>query len=100
MSKIYHVYPLNDKKGHLLEGNGCPCKPKTIIEGASLIVVHNAWDFRNVSEWLNKDVPKWDEKTRLEIYEDALNQILAYTSPDDTCFKIALAALLGNKWRG
>jgi hypothetical protein len=49
-----HVWPLDDKREHVLEGVDCPCEPRTALEGATLIVTHNAFDFRDVAEWLNE----------------------------------------------
>ena len=50
-----HVYPINDKKEHILIGNNCDCKPRIEIEGAKMLIIHNAWDFREIAEELNND---------------------------------------------
>jgi len=49
----YHVYPVNDLKEHNLEGTDCPCEPTIEISGAALIIIHNAFDFRDLAEELN-----------------------------------------------
>jgi hypothetical protein len=45
-----HVFPTNDLHEHILVGFDCPCVPKIVLEGASLIVVHNAFDRREIAE--------------------------------------------------
>ncbi len=45
-----HVYPINDLREHIVDGPGCPCKPRIEIEGATLIYVHNSWDHREIVE--------------------------------------------------
>lgn len=45
-----HVYPLNDFHEHILEGADCPCGPAVEVVGASLLIVHNAWDHREIIE--------------------------------------------------
>jgi hypothetical protein len=49
-----HVYPINDKREHVLEGTNCPCEPTVEVHGAHLVVIHNAFDFREVAEWLSE----------------------------------------------
>ena len=49
----YHIYPLNDKREHILTGTKCPCEPKIEVQGATLLIIHNAWDFREIAEELN-----------------------------------------------
>jgi hypothetical protein len=44
-----HVVPLNDKKEHTLLTD-CSCGPRIDVEGAKLIIVHNAWDWREIVE--------------------------------------------------
>lgn len=46
-----HIYPVNDKKEHKLEGLDCSCEPK--IDWANHIVIHNAWDMREAQEMIN-----------------------------------------------
>jgi len=48
----YHVYPVNDLHEHVLEGTECPCHPRIEVSGGGLLIIHNAWDFREVLEWL------------------------------------------------
>ena len=45
-----HVYPLNDRREHITEGTECPCNPRIEIIGASLLIIHNAWDNREMFE--------------------------------------------------
>jgi hypothetical protein len=45
-----HVYPLNDHWEHILDGTECPCEPRVETEGSTLIIVHNAWDHREIVE--------------------------------------------------
>lgn len=49
---VYHVYPLNDEKEHVLEGLECPCKPKQVWKEdmEDYLVVHRAYDCREVVE--------------------------------------------------
>jgi len=54
MTDDIHVYPLNDKKFHKLEGTNCECEPRIEIEGASLIIIHNAYDHREIMEVINE----------------------------------------------
>lgn len=45
-----HVYPVNDKREHKLEGLDCLCEPS--IDWDYQIVIHNAWDLREAQEYL------------------------------------------------
>ena len=45
-----HVYPLNDLREHILEGVDCPCEPTVEVIGASLLIIHNAFDHREIVE--------------------------------------------------
>ena len=49
-----HVSPINDKREHVFDGANCPCDPEVILEGATLIIVHNSWDFREIVEELDQ----------------------------------------------
>ena len=55
MTNDIHVYPLNDKKPHKLEGVDCECKPKVEVVGANLIITHNAFDHRAIMEQLREE---------------------------------------------
>lgn len=46
-----NVIPENDLRPHLL-GVDCHCNPRVIKEGASQIIVHNAYDGREIVEEL------------------------------------------------
>ena len=50
MSNDIHVYPVNDKQEHITDGPGCPCDPVIEIEGAVLLYIHNAFDYREIIE--------------------------------------------------
>lgn len=61
--KVYHVYPVNDEKGHYLECvypiDGipycpCECNPKWEEEGEALLIIHNSFDGREGVEWANE----------------------------------------------
>jgi len=45
-----HVFPLNDLREHVTEGVDCPCNPTVEVIGASLLIIHNAFDNREVIE--------------------------------------------------
>ncbi len=48
---MIHVYPLNDEQEHEIgDTTTCRCDPKLIIDEPELIVVHNAWDCRELIE--------------------------------------------------
>lgn len=60
---IQHVHPLKDDLPHLLscefrEGAlprcACDCKPFYFLVGDGMIVVHNAFDGREGTEWANE----------------------------------------------
>lgn len=46
------VLPLNDVREHNKCSHDCACMPHLEIIGATLLIVHNAFDFRHVVEWL------------------------------------------------
>ena len=50
VSNDTHVYPLNDLHEHITEGVECPCNPTVEVIGASLLIIHNAFDNREVIE--------------------------------------------------
>jgi hypothetical protein len=50
---IYHIYPLNDLKEHLIDGpeaalGKCECKP--VLKEGGLLIVHNSFDGREILE--------------------------------------------------
>ncbi len=51
---MIHVYPLNDVREHDTESTLCPCKPRIDWSGPEAIVVHHAWDHREVHEELER----------------------------------------------
>jgi hypothetical protein len=46
-----HVLPVNDLRPHE-ETRWCPCRPslERPVEGAGVVVVHNSWDGREITE--------------------------------------------------
>lgn len=52
--EIVHVIPLNDLVPHVCDEE-CPCLPRTEKAGAGIVVIHNAWDLREIEE-LNEDL--------------------------------------------
>jgi len=55
--KITHVYPTDDLVTHWVDegdGDSCPCQPTVRFEGDSAIIIHNAWDHREIIEQANE----------------------------------------------
>jgi len=50
MSQDIHVYPINDTEEHDLESSTCHCSPYLEVVGGDLLVVHTAFDGRDVIE--------------------------------------------------
>ena len=50
---MVHVYPINDLKEHDTESHLCECEPRVDFELG--IVVHNAYDLREIQEFINKE---------------------------------------------
>lgn len=49
----HHVYPVNDLKEHDTESKTCHCQPR--IDWKHQIVIHNAYDLREVKEYLDEN---------------------------------------------
>jgi hypothetical protein len=58
-NKVYHVYPTNEEKEHLLECSytvigspycDCRCKPKLEEVGEGMTIIHNSFDGREFCE--------------------------------------------------
>lgn len=45
-----HVYPLRDERPHVLEGTECPCNPEVDWTGPEALVIHSAFDGRELIE--------------------------------------------------
>lgn len=45
-----HVYPVNDLYPHVTDGGECACGPKIETRGDGLVVIHRAFDLRDVIE--------------------------------------------------
>lgn len=58
---MMHVYPLNDIDDHDTSSNGhkCKCDPEIILENGEMIVVHNAFDGRELTEEDSEQEEKW-----------------------------------------
>lgn len=50
-----HVCPIADRYKHVTAGTECPCNPEIRLEGSQLIVIHNAFDFREIAEELAEE---------------------------------------------
>ena len=48
MNDDEHIIPRNDINPHI--ETECPCKPTIKVVGADLLIIHNAWDNREVFE--------------------------------------------------
>jgi hypothetical protein len=57
---ISHVYPVSDTRPHNIEDGGqCDCGPKVeFLESGDTLVVHNAWDGREIFEELDAGAHK------------------------------------------
>lgn len=51
----YHVLPINDVQEHT-ESAFCECNPTVKQEGEHLIVIHNAFDGRELVETMNDNL--------------------------------------------
>ena len=56
----YHVLPIDDLKEHT-EDTVCECHPKVIFENGNMIIVHNAFDKRELKEQLLDDLKLRDQ---------------------------------------
>lgn len=56
----WHILPINDIKEHE-ESSTCDCMPTVKIENGEMLIIHNAWDMREVTEEVN-DILKTKEK--------------------------------------
>lgn len=50
MGQILHVIPTDDYVEHAQHGTRCICSPKAEPVDGSLIIIHNAWDGRELYE--------------------------------------------------
>jgi len=49
-----NVMPINDKREHE-DGVNCHCHPRIEIEGASIIIIHHAYDHREICEQIESE---------------------------------------------
>lgn len=47
------IIPVNDIEEHEEELTTCKCNPKVIFENGEMIIVHNAFDGRELEEQIN-----------------------------------------------
>ena len=45
-----HIYPINDLKEHNIFSTNCECNPKIEIHNGVMLVIHNAFDQREIIE--------------------------------------------------
>lgn len=57
---MIHVYPVGDEREHELQGTTCPCGPRVEWEDAEALVIHNAFDCREILE----EAERIKERTR------------------------------------
>ena len=50
IAKDVHVFPIDDLLEHNTDSGECMCDPEVIVEGGSLIYVHNSYDGREDRE--------------------------------------------------
>jgi hypothetical protein len=51
---VWHVYPIDDREPHVLDGTKCKCIPTAVVEeDGGVLVRHNSFDGRELSgrEW-------------------------------------------------
>lgn len=48
------IVPTNDSKPHDEESTVCECNPKIDFENGEMIIIHNAFDNREIIEQVNK----------------------------------------------
>ena len=67
---MMHVYPLNDEHEHEVEGTMCPCNPKVEFADpatgepySEALVIHNAFDCREVIEEAEEILKKLNHET-------------------------------------
>lgn len=44
-----HVYPINDEREHITDGEPCPCLARTSFDDPD-VIVHNSYDGREIGE--------------------------------------------------
>lgn len=58
---IHHIVPTKDLIAHKDDGSPCDCCPMVeFLENGDTLVIHNAWDGREILEELDRDKQnKW-----------------------------------------
>jgi hypothetical protein len=51
---IWHVTPVNDLRGHNTEDTICECEPIINVINGDLLIIHNAFDQREILEQVNE----------------------------------------------
>jgi hypothetical protein len=52
---MYNILPVGDLKEHT-EDTTCECRPRVIYEDGEMIVIHNAYDHRELKEQLLEEL--------------------------------------------
>lgn len=52
---MIHIYPLNDIEEHETDNTSCWCVPEIKEQHGQIIVIHNAFDGRTLTEGEKKD---------------------------------------------
>jgi hypothetical protein len=60
---MIHILPIDDLEPHIESGTSCKCNPKVEIEEGELIVIHNAFDLREVVEKVKSILTNDDNAT-------------------------------------
>ncbi len=58
---IFHIVPLNDTKEHK-ESSTCSCEPEVKTVEGNMLVIHNAFDLREIVEEANEILKTYDKK--------------------------------------
>jgi len=62
MNNDINVLPVGDIKSHI-EDATCSCNPRVEIVGANLLIVHRAWDNRELFEEITRFLKENNENT-------------------------------------
>ena len=55
------ITPINDTECHKPLDTNCSCKPCIEVIGAHLLIIHNAFDKREIEEWFDLAVKEVDD---------------------------------------
>jgi hypothetical protein len=51
---MFAIVPTNDIRDHKDYDTTCECEPKVVFENGEMIIIHNAFDQREIIEELNE----------------------------------------------